>query len=143
MKLGTRTYCIFEIRSLVLGDGAPPEKVIRHSRVCKMTTSGSLGIRLSGMRVVYFEFHLIFQVYRPYTNDWLSESKSWGKSLNRDTLLQAIALFLYNGKCFRTDVLDVMISKLTRLREIVREVGVLNLNLYCRATGDSGLLASF
>ena len=51
MKLGTRTYCRIPGSLLIIGDGAPPEKVERHIRVCKNTTSGPLGIRICGMRV--------------------------------------------------------------------------------------------
>ena len=51
IKLGTRTYCIITSCVLHLGEGAPPEKVERHIRMCKKTTSGSLGIRVCGMRV--------------------------------------------------------------------------------------------
>ena len=53
MKLGTRTYCIIFGTFFIIGDGAPPEKVERHIRVCKNTTSGPLGIRICGMRVEY------------------------------------------------------------------------------------------
>lgn len=51
MKLGTRTYCKGRREVNDVGDGAPPEKVERHIRVCRETTSGSLGIRICGMRV--------------------------------------------------------------------------------------------
>ena len=54
VKIGTHTYCTF--LSFFLhsseGDGAPPQKIERHNRMCQSTTSGSLGMRVCGMRVI-------------------------------------------------------------------------------------------
>ena len=52
VKIGTRTYCTFHSYHSFPGDGAPPQKIERHIRMCKSTTSGSLGIRVCGMRVI-------------------------------------------------------------------------------------------
>ncbi|KAK8820367.1 hypothetical protein WA577_006431 [Blastocystis sp. JDR] len=100
IKLGTRTYW----------DGAPPERVERHIRVCKSTTSGALGIRLCGMRV-----------YRPAQKTWFIRDKKWGKSLTVDAFLPSMATFFYNGATFRTDIIDDIISKVSELRDAVRE----------------------
>ena len=48
--------------------------------------------------------------------------KTWGKKIKVNNLLFAIALFLYDGKKFRTDILDIIISKLIELREIIHDV---------------------
>ncbi|KAK8806573.1 hypothetical protein WA588_003139 [Blastocystis sp. NMH] len=99
MKLGTRTYW----------DGAPPEKVERHIRVCKATTSGSLGIRICGMRT-----------YQPNSGRRVLKDKVYGKSLTNGTLQNALALFFFDGKDFRNDIIDIMLSKLRNLREVVK-----------------------
>lgn len=52
VKIGTRTYCTFLYLHSSLGDGAPPQKIERHNRMCQSTTSGSLGMRVCGMHVI-------------------------------------------------------------------------------------------
>ena len=39
----------------LLGDKASSIKVARHLLTCKKTTSGSIGIRLCGLRVIYID----------------------------------------------------------------------------------------
>ncbi|KNB43116.1 inositol hexakisphosphate kinase 3 [Blastocystis sp. subtype 4] len=99
MKLGTRTYW----------DGAPPEKVERHLRVCKNTTSGPLGIRICGMRT-----------YQPKLNLRVVKDKEFGKKLTDRTLLGALALFFYDGFTFRNDIIDSVMTKLYDLLEAVK-----------------------
>ena len=56
IKIGTRMHCILNSDLfLLLGDGAPPAKIARHEYTSKTTTSGSLGLRICGMRVIFYE----------------------------------------------------------------------------------------
>ena len=48
--------------------------------------------------------------------------KKWGKAIKLNKMLLAIALFLYDGKKFRTDILDIVIPKLIELRESIHDV---------------------
>ena len=70
------------------------------------------------------------------------KDKEFGKSLNDQTLLVALALFFYDGSIFRNDIIDSMISKLYDLREAVKRVHLLGGFDY-RATGDSGRQAFY
>ena len=51
------------------------------------------------------------------------KDKVYGKSLTNGTLLNALALFFFDGKEFRNDIIDIMLSKLRNLREVVKRVG--------------------
>ena len=54
---------------------------------------------------------------------WFIRDKKWGKSLTVDAFLPSMATFFYNGATFRTDIIDDIISKVSELRDAVREVG--------------------
>lgn len=51
------------------------------------------------------------------------KDKVYGKSLTNGTLQNALALFFFDGKDFRNDIIDIMLSKLRNLREVVKRVG--------------------
>lgn len=67
LKLGSRLY----------DDLASPEKRERLETVSKRTTSGSLGVRIAGMKV-----------WKAHENRYMEYERSWGKSLTSDTILQ-------------------------------------------------------
>ncbi|KNB44306.1 inositol hexakisphosphate kinase 3 [Blastocystis sp. subtype 4] len=99
IKLGTRMYW----------DGAPRDKIERHVATCKATTSGSLGMRICGMRVLYC----------PQTGSWTYQEKAWGKSLQADDMLDAVALFFFDGVNLRIDLMDEILDKLCEIRDAV------------------------
>lgn len=99
IKLGTRMYW----------DGAPQDKIDRHVATCKATTSGSLGLRICGMRL-----------YCPLTDSWIYQEKAWGKSLRADDMVDAIALFFFDGIRLRTDLMDDILAKLCEIRDEVQ-----------------------
>ena len=61
------------------------------------------------------------RVYRPQSKDWLIEDKEWGKMLRSESMLNAIALFFFDGCSFRVDILECIIQKLVSLRNIIRK----------------------
>eukprot|EP00188_Purpureofilum_apyrenoidigerum_P006116 Plantae.Rhodophyta-Purpureofilum_apyrenoidigerum.ctg894.p1 GENE.Plantae.Rhodophyta-Purpureofilum_apyrenoidigerum.ctg894~~Plantae.Rhodophyta-Purpureofilum_apyrenoidigerum.ctg894.p1 ORF type:complete len:331 (+),score=45.91 Plantae.Rhodophyta-Purpureofilum_apyrenoidigerum.ctg894:372-1364(+) len=82
-KLGTRTY----------DDDASPAKAQRHMEKCRITTSGTLGIRFSGM-----------QTYRKDTNEFLFRDKYYGRKLRAEDLLGSLVEFFNNGERIRFDI---------------------------------------
>lgn len=115
--------CIVEMQSeFDVGDGAPQDKIDRHVATCKATTSGSLGLRICGMRVVTLDM-AYRQLYCPLTDSWIYQEKAWGKSLRADDMVDAIALFFFDGIRLRTDLMDDILAKLCEIRDEVQNVG--------------------
>ena len=56
----------------------------------------------------------------------MRKDKVYGKALTNASLQNALALFFYDGKDFRNDIIDIMLSKLRDLREVVKRVSESN-----------------
>lgn len=52
----------------------------------------------------------------------MRKDKVYGKALTNESLQNALALFFYDGEDFRNDIIDIMLSKLRDLREVVKRV---------------------
>lgn len=94
-KIGVRHY----------DDDASPEKRRRHILKAKNTTTGSMGMRITGMQVYRGEGNYIFR------------DKYHGRSLKDKDLMPELMWFFSNGEEVRVDVLDVILAKLKVLAE--------------------------
>lgn len=99
-KLGTRTY----------DNDAPPAKVIRHLEKCRITTSGAVGVRLSGM-----------QVYRIDLGGYFFRDKYHGRKLQVEDLRPNLADFFDNGRGLRIDVIRRCLEYLKVLQARLEE----------------------
>lgn len=72
----------------------------------------------------------------------MRKDKVYGKALTNESLQNALALFFYDGEDFRNDIIDIMLSKLRDLREVVKRVEEYKCRSY-RATGASGHQVSY
>jgi len=102
LKLGNRNY-------------DPSRHQLDKIRVRKLrlqsTTSGKLGVRISGLRV-----------YRPRYNNYLTRSAtSFGDHIHSEWhLKRAIKLFLHDGYRLRTELIPLFIDRLKKLLKAVK-----------------------
>ena len=78
-------------------------------------------MRICGMRVVVFTIS-DRQLYCPQTGSWTYQEKAWGKSLQADDMLDAVALFFFDGVNLRIDLMDEILDKLCEIRDAVEAV---------------------
>lgn len=64
------------------------------------------------------------QLYCPKTDSWIYREKAWGKSLEADDILVAIALFFFDGIQLRTDLMEEILVKLCEIRDAVEAVRI-------------------
>lgn len=105
VKVGTRDY----------DDEASEEKRRRHIEKCRMTTSATYGVRLTGM-----------QVFQPERHTYLCHDKYHGRRLkDEEQLLDELTQYLDNGERSRTaarravQVANSFRTRLERLRSFV------------------------
>jgi inositol-hexakisphosphate kinase len=101
LKIGTRTY----------SDIMSPEKVQLHVDRSAISTTSKLGIRFCGM-----------QLYNPVEKCYNLYDKYFGSSLDEITLKEAIKNFVFDSQKYRTDVIEGLIKKLKKLRDIIGQL---------------------
>lgn len=120
VKVGTRMYGNSLWLLLFLGDGASPAKIARHKLTCQTTTSGSIGLRICGLKVVSFCL-FVMQVFDISSKQWIIRNKTWGKQLTPQTIIPAISIFFFVNNRLQPDLIQCAISQLCDLRRCVRQ----------------------
>ena len=105
---------------LRIGDGASPEKIARHKLTCQTTTSGSIGLRICGLKVVPFCLFAM-KVFDLSSKQWIIRNKTWGKQLTPQTITHAISMFFFVNDHLQPDLVQCAISQLCDLRKCVRQ----------------------
>jgi len=100
VKMGTRHY----------DDDAPPEKVLRHIEKSRNTTSGSVGIRFTGM-----------QVYSRREQKYYFRDKYHGRTLKDDDLPGEFRFFFSDGFRLRVKVVRMILDKLEQLLPYIEQ----------------------
>jgi len=98
LKVGTRQY----------GDGASASKKLSKNAKVASTTSGLLGLRLGGM-----------QVYQVSLGRYICRTKNYGRSLSAEGLKSALRQFFCNGLLVRTDIIQALLVKLSKLKKLL------------------------
>jgi len=86
-----------------------PEKIRGKKLKGAMSTSNTLGFRVSGMKA-----------YRPIDDEYFHFSKEEGMHLTADTVEAALKQFYFNGEKFRTDVMAYHIEKLKQYYNVIQ-----------------------
>lgn len=102
LKIGTRQH----------GDDVTGKKRERAIQRCAETTSATLGVRVSGMRV-----------WRDGCNDPLVWGKDYGKSLTQDNFEEVFELFFNTAaKSIRKELLESMVHKIEALQAVLASI---------------------
>jgi len=99
--------CIMDIKmgTISAGEDADEKKRQRMLQKDQGTTTISLGIRFSGMRV-----------YHSSSDEWLKRDKAWGKKLTDTTILDALKQYFSDGQKIRTEVVNKFLNKLAEIK---------------------------
>jgi len=99
--------CILDVKIGVssVGEDASPEKRAAMEKKDKGTTTQSLGMRITAMKV-----------YQASTKDFKSLDKSWGKSVTQDKMTKSLEVFFDNGEEIRKDLLAGFLEILSKIQ---------------------------
>tara|TARA_R110002050_G_scaffold97021_1_gene201829 strand:+ start:527 stop:1672 length:1146 start_codon:yes stop_codon:yes gene_type:complete len=105
-----RKACILDIKmgKITMGQDSTETKRKRHKWKCSMTTSASMGIRISGMRV-----------YNMKKKCFTFMHKYEGRALTPDTISEGLFQFFHNGEELLVKVLDRCLEKLQSLLRVM------------------------
>eukprot|EP01120_Amphizonella_sp_Union-15-10_P010269 TRINITY_DN408_c0_g2_i1.p1 TRINITY_DN408_c0_g2~~TRINITY_DN408_c0_g2_i1.p1 ORF type:complete len:456 (-),score=109.09 TRINITY_DN408_c0_g2_i1:31-1266(-) len=108
LTYGLKKPCVLDIKvgTTTSGEDAPPEKREAMRKKDEKSTTVSLGLRFTGMKV-----------YREDKDGFEKFGKDWGKDIKDDTFVSSLKLFFDNGKEIRNDVIKAFLPKLDALLE--------------------------
>jgi len=102
--------CVMDVKmgTTSVGEDATPEKaaVMRSKDVDSTTVT--LGLRITGMKV-----------WKEDKNDFVQYTKSWGRKVTAETVTSSLREFFFNGKTFRKDVRDAAVTRLTEILQFI------------------------
>jgi len=99
--------CILDVKigTTSVGEDATPDKRAAMEKKDKGTTTVSLGLRITAMKV-----------YQTKTDDFKSFDKVWGKSVTDATVVESLSKFLDNGEQIRKELVDGFIEILRKIQ---------------------------
>jgi len=99
--------CILDVKigTTSVGEDATPEKREAMEKKDRGTTTASLGIRITAMKV-----------YQTKSGDFKSYDKAWGKNVTEQTIVQSLQTFLDNGEEIRKDLIDGFLEILRKVQ---------------------------
>jgi len=99
--------CILDVKigTTSVGEDASPEKRAAMEKKDRGTTTASLGLRITAMKV-----------YQTKTDDFKSYDKVWGKSVTETTIVESLSKFLDNGAEIRKDLIHGFIEILRKVQ---------------------------
>jgi len=100
--------CILDIKmgTSSVGEDATPEKREAMSKKDKATTTCTLGLRITAMKV-----------YQLDQEKYLSRDKDWGKNVTDSNFKDSLATFFHNGKDTRYELIAKYVEKLKPIQE--------------------------
>jgi hypothetical protein len=100
--------CILDVKIGLtsVGEDATPEKAEAMKKKDMGTTTHTLGIRITAMKV-----------YKKKTGEFTSYGKPWGKKVTADTMLVSLKEFFDNGDKIRTDLIPFYLEKLKEVQK--------------------------
>eukprot|EP00027_Filamoeba_sp_ATCC50430_P004612 CAMPEP_0168556132 /NCGR_PEP_ID=MMETSP0413-20121227/8713_1 /TAXON_ID=136452 /ORGANISM="Filamoeba nolandi, Strain NC-AS-23-1" /LENGTH=470 /DNA_ID=CAMNT_0008587045 /DNA_START=8 /DNA_END=1416 /DNA_ORIENTATION=- len=95
--------CVMDIKMGLTsaGEDATPEKREQMLKKDVKSTTSSLGLRITGMKV-----------YQVTNGEYLQYTKSWGRKVTDDGIEDALLKFFSNGQNVRMDAIDVFLYQL-------------------------------
>jgi len=94
-----------KIGTTSVGEDASSEKREKMKAKDDATTTTTLGMRISGLRV--------FQCKR---GEYVAKDKPWGKKVKDSTMGEALSTFFHNGEKIRSDVVAQFITRLKQIK---------------------------
>jgi len=112
LTAGFKRPCILDVKIGIssVGEDASPEKKASMEAKDKGTTTHSLGMRLTAMKV-----------YQTEQNDYVSFGKAWGKKVTPDTMLESLSKFFHNGVRLRTELIPLYMEKIREVQEWIND----------------------
>lgn len=136
LAYGYSKPCILDLKlgSLLCGPDATNEKRARLEKVSSSTTSGSLGVRVTGMRV-----------WNAATNAFVDHERKWGKTLNRRTIYEHGILGYFKSQIRREQKQLIASRFLEDITRIINTLDDVELRVYSPSLlfvyeGDQGAL---
>eukprot|EP01118_Nematostelium_gracile_P004140 TRINITY_DN14876_c0_g2_i1.p1 TRINITY_DN14876_c0_g2~~TRINITY_DN14876_c0_g2_i1.p1 ORF type:complete len:294 (+),score=78.41 TRINITY_DN14876_c0_g2_i1:52-933(+) len=104
--------CILDIKigTSSVGEDASPEKKAAMEKKDKGTTTVSLGMRITAMRV-----------FDETTGEFKGYDKAWGKSVTDTTFLESLKVYFHNGNALRSELVPSFIELLKNIHAHVDE----------------------
>jgi len=98
--------CILDVKigTTSVGEDATPEKRAAMELKDKGTTTQSLGMRITAMKV-----------YQTATDDFKSYEKTWGKKVTTETVVESLTKFFDNGEDIRKELVDGFLEILRKI----------------------------
>jgi inositol-hexakisphosphate kinase len=112
LTAGFSKPCILDVKLGVssVGEDASPEKKASMEAKDRGTTTHSLGMRITAMKV-----------YQTDKADYVSLGKAWGKKVTPETMLESLSQFFNNGERLRTELIPSYLEKLGEIQEWINE----------------------
>jgi len=100
--------CILDIKmgTSSVGEDASPEKKEAMQKKDMGTTTHSLGIRITAMKV-----------YQHDKQDYVSYGKDWGKNITAENFVENLKVFFHNGKEVRGSLIPLFVEKLKKVQD--------------------------
>jgi len=112
LTAGFNKPCILDVKigTSSVGEDASPEKKASMEAKDRGTTTHSLGIRITAMKV-----------YQTEKNDYVSLGKSWGKKVTPETMLESLSQFFNNGSRLRTELIPLYLEKIRDVQQWIND----------------------
>jgi len=100
--------CILDVKmgTSSVGEDATAEKKERMGKKDMSTTTHTLGIRITGMKV-----------YQTGTKDFVALAKPWGRKVTENTMFESLRKYFDNGKAIRKELVSLFLEKLEAVRK--------------------------
>ncbi len=100
LTAGFKKPCILDVKlgTSSVGEDASPEKKASMEAKDKGTTTHSLGMRLTAMKV-----------YQTSQDDYVSFGKAWGKKVTPETMMDSLSQYFNNGQRYALFVIPLFL----------------------------------
>jgi len=104
--------CILDVKIGLtsVGEDADPQKAEAMKKKDMATTTHTLGIRITAMKV-----------YKKKTGEFTSYGKPWGKKVTQETMVDSLKEYFDNGEKLRVDLLPFYLEKLLEIQKHFHE----------------------
>jgi len=104
--------CILDVKigTSSVGEDASPEKKASMEKKDKGTTTVSMGMRITAMKV-----------YQAKTGNFVTYDKPWGKKVTPETMAESLKVFFDNGEEIRKDLIDGFLELLEKIQDWMKD----------------------